>query len=56
MFVGMSTPLQFTEYLSRALDVGFRIGQKPIVPELVSATLAPDLVIWSHSIPGRAIP
>ena len=38
----LSTPLQFTEYLSRALDVGFRTGQKPITPELVSATLAPD--------------
>ena len=38
----LSTPLQFTEYLSRAMDVGFRTGQKPITPELVSATLAPD--------------
>ena len=24
------------------MDVGFRTGQKPITPELVSATLAPD--------------
>ena len=30
------------EYLSRAMDVGLRTGQKPITPELVSATLAPD--------------
>ncbi len=38
----LTTPLQFAEYLNRALEAGFRTGQKPITPDIVSATLAPD--------------
>jgi len=38
----LNTPLQFAEYLNRAFDAGFRTGQKPITPDIVSATLAPD--------------
>ncbi|WP_291729702.1 AAA family ATPase [Leisingera sp. F5] len=38
----LTTPLQIAEYLNRALEAGFRTGQKPITSNIVSATLAPD--------------
>ncbi len=38
----LTTPLQFAECLNRALKAGFRTGQKPITPDIVPATLAPD--------------
>lgn len=38
----LTTPLQFAEYLNRAFEAGSRTGQKPITPDIVSATLAPD--------------
>lgn len=38
----LTTPLQICEHLSRAFEEGFRLGQKPIGPDIVAATLAPD--------------
>ncbi len=38
----LSTPLRFAEHLNRAFEAGFRIGQKPITADIVTATLAPD--------------
>lgn len=38
----LSTPLQIAEHLSRAFEEGFRLGEKPITAEIVTATLAPD--------------
>ena len=38
----LNTPLQFAEYLNRAFEAGFHMGQRPITAEIVAATLAPD--------------
>lgn len=37
-----TTPLQIAEHLNRAFEEGFRLGQKPVTPDIVTATLAPD--------------
>jgi type II secretory pathway predicted ATPase ExeA len=39
----LATPLQFEQYLTRAFEEGYKIGQKPVGPEVVQTTLAPDL-------------
>lgn len=38
----LSTPLQFAEHLNRTFEEGFRLGAKPVTPEIVEATFAPD--------------
>ncbi|KZL23846.1 AAA family ATPase [Pseudovibrio sp. Ad37] len=38
----LNTPLQFAEYLDRAFEAGFRLGQKQITIDIVTSTLAPD--------------
>lgn len=38
----LTTPLQIAEHLNRAFEEGFRLGQKPVTPDIVTATLAPD--------------
>lgn len=37
------TPLQITYYLSRALEKGFQIGEKPVSEETIKTILSPDL-------------
>jgi hypothetical protein len=37
------TPLQIEHYLTRALEGGHTIGQKPLTPELIESVLARDL-------------
>ena len=37
------TPLQFEQYLTRAFEEGYKVGQKPVGTEVVQAVLAPDL-------------
>ncbi len=38
----LTTPSQIREHLGRAFEEGFRLGRKPIGPDVVAATLAPD--------------
>jgi len=37
------TPLQIQHYLTRVLEHAYRLGEKPVTPAIVHATLAPDL-------------
>ena len=37
------TPLQITHYLTRALEKGYQVGEKPISIETVKSILSPDL-------------
>src|SRR3989338_4658364 len=37
------TPLQITHYLSRALEKGYKIGEKPLSLDTVKSVLSPDL-------------
>lgn len=37
------TPLQIDHYLTLALEEGYKIGQKPITPEVIDSILAKDL-------------
>jgi type II secretory pathway predicted ATPase ExeA len=39
----LTTPLQIGQYLTRALEEGFRVGERPITPQLVEAILSPQL-------------
>jgi type II secretory pathway predicted ATPase ExeA len=39
----LTTPLQIEHYLTRALEEGYKIGQKPLTPELIESVLARDL-------------
>lgn len=39
----LTTPLQIEQYLTRALEEGFRIGEQPITAQLVQAILSPQL-------------
>jgi hypothetical protein len=39
----LSTPLQIEQYLTRALEDGFRIGERPISAPLIEAILSPQL-------------
>lgn len=39
----LSTPLQIEQYLTRALEEGFRIGERPITQQLVETILSPQL-------------
>jgi type II secretory pathway predicted ATPase ExeA len=37
------TPLQIQHYLARILEQAHRLGEKPVTPTIVNATLAPDM-------------
>jgi type II secretory pathway predicted ATPase ExeA len=37
------TPLQIQHYLTRVLEHAYRLGEKPVTPAIVHATLAPDM-------------
>jgi type II secretory pathway predicted ATPase ExeA len=39
----LGTPLQIEQYLTRALEEGWRVGEKPITAQLVEALLSPQL-------------
>jgi hypothetical protein len=39
----LMTPLQIQHYLSRMLEQAHRLGEKPVTPTVVNATLAPDM-------------
>jgi hypothetical protein len=39
----LTTPLQFEQYLTRAFEEGFKIGQKPVGTDMMQSVLAPDL-------------
>ncbi len=39
----LTTPLQIEQYLTRALEKGFRVGERPIAPQLVETILSPQL-------------
>ena len=39
----LATPLQFEQYLTRAFEEGYKVGQKPVGADVVQAVLAPDL-------------
>jgi type II secretory pathway predicted ATPase ExeA len=39
----LTTPLQIERHLSRALEEGYKVGQKPIGAELIDAVIARDL-------------
>lgn len=39
----LTTPLQIEQYLTRALEEGFRIGEQPITAQLAQAILSPQL-------------
>lgn len=39
----LTTPLQFEQYLTRAFEEGFKIGQKPVNTDMIQNVLAPDL-------------
>jgi type II secretory pathway predicted ATPase ExeA len=44
------TPLQITCYLTRALEKGFQIGEKPLNIETVKTILSPDLNVLSAAL------
>jgi type II secretory pathway predicted ATPase ExeA len=39
----LATPLQFEQYLTRAFEEGYKVGQRPVGTEVVQSVLAPDL-------------
>jgi type II secretory pathway predicted ATPase ExeA len=39
----LTTPLQIGQYLTRALEEGFRVGERPVSPALAEAVLSPQL-------------
>ena len=39
----LTTPLQIEQYLTRALEEGFRVGERPITPQLIETILSPQL-------------
>jgi len=39
----LSTPLQIEQYLTRALEEGYRVGERPITPQLIETILSPQL-------------
>jgi type II secretory pathway predicted ATPase ExeA len=39
----LATPLQVEQYLTLALEAGYRAGQKPVTPEIVASVLATGL-------------
>jgi hypothetical protein len=41
----LTTPLQFEQYLTRAFEEAYKIGQKPVSADIVESVLAPDIDI-----------
>jgi hypothetical protein len=39
----LATPLQMDQYLTLALEAGYRAGQKPVTPEVIASVLARGL-------------
>jgi type II secretory pathway predicted ATPase ExeA len=39
----LTTPLQFEQYLTRAFEEAYKIGQKPVGADIVESVLAPDI-------------
>jgi type II secretory pathway predicted ATPase ExeA len=39
----LTTPLQFEQYLTRAFEEAYKIGQKPVGTDIVESVLAPDI-------------
>lgn len=39
----LGTPLQIEQYLTRALEEGWRVGEKPVTAQLMDALLSPQL-------------
>jgi hypothetical protein len=39
----LGTPLQIEQYLTRALEEGWRVGERPVTAQLVEALLSPQL-------------
>ena len=39
----LTTPLQFEQYLTRAFEEAYKIGQKPVGADIVESILAPDI-------------
>ena len=39
----LTTPLQIEQYLTRALEEGFRVGEQPVTAQLIEAVLSPQL-------------
>ena len=39
----LATPLQIERYLDLAVKEGYRLGQKPITPDIIESVFAPDL-------------
>lgn len=39
----LTTPLQFEQYLTLALEEGYKVGQKPVGAEVIDTVLAKDL-------------
>jgi hypothetical protein len=39
----LSTPQQFEYYLTRALEEGYKVGQKPVVADMIENVLAKDI-------------
>jgi hypothetical protein len=39
----LTTALQIEQYLTRALEEGFRVGERPITPQLIETILSPQL-------------
>ena len=56
----LTTPLQIEQYLTRALEEGFRVGERPITPQLIETILSPQLDeleprLRRHGYDARAI-
>jgi hypothetical protein len=39
----LTTPLQFEYYLTRALEEAYKVGQKPVGPDMIENVLAKDI-------------
>ncbi len=39
----LTTPLQIEQYLTLAFEEAYRVGQKPVTPEIIETTLAQGL-------------
>lgn len=56
----LTTPLQIEQYLTRAFEEGFRVGERPITPQLIETILSPQLdelepSLRRHGYDARAI-
>lgn len=44
------TPLQITHYLTRALEKGYQVGEKPVSVEIAKSVLSPDLNVLEANL------